>query len=50
MRIGAFVNKFRPAHAKPARWQTADAAVKHLELVTIQGGMSPKPENEADVA
>jgi len=46
MKIGAFMNRFRPAHAKPARWDRADAAVKHLAeapaLVTIQnaGGSS----------
>jgi MoaA/NifB/PqqE/SkfB family radical SAM enzyme len=49
MKIGAFVNRFRPAHAKPARWQQADAAVKHLGLVTIQDG-STKSDSEADVA
>jgi sulfatase maturation enzyme AslB (radical SAM superfamily) len=33
MKIGAFVNRFRPGHANPQRWDRADAAIKHLGLV-----------------
>jgi MoaA/NifB/PqqE/SkfB family radical SAM enzyme len=49
MRIGRFVNRFRPAHAKPARWEHADAAVKHLGLVNIEPALA-KAKNDIDAA
>lgn len=50
MKIGAFVNGFRKESVKPARWEQADAAVKHLGLVNIQGSATPGSQTKADVA
>ncbi|MGZ4788873.1 MAG: radical SAM protein [Terriglobales bacterium] len=49
MKIGAFVNRFRPGHAKPQRWDDADAAIKHLDLVNIQGTLN-QPKTDTDAA
>jgi sulfatase maturation enzyme AslB (radical SAM superfamily) len=50
MRIGRFVNRFRPQVARPERWEHADAAVKHLGLVTIQGSVVTKAGEDTEVA
>jgi hypothetical protein len=43
------VNYFRPAHAKPQRWDHAEASVKHLDLVNIQRTIA-KPKSDIDAA
>ena len=50
MRIGRLVNRLRPQHARPDRWEYADAAVKHLGLVTIQDTSATEHANKAEVA
>jgi len=40
MKIGALVNRFRPNAVKPERWDRADAAVKPVGLVNIEGAVS----------
>ena len=54
MRVGKFMNRFRSSHVDPARWDGADAAVKHLGLVNIQNNYPvPAPveiKEDADVA
>jgi MoaA/NifB/PqqE/SkfB family radical SAM enzyme len=50
MRIGRWVNRLRPEMAKPERWVRADGAVKHLDLVTIEGAEIRGQKKGAEVA
>ena len=49
MKIGALVNRFRPNSVQPERWDRADAAVKPVGLVNIEGTTS-NPKIDCKVA
>jgi organic radical activating enzyme len=49
MKIGSLINHLR-SRAKPGRWDTAEASVKHLDLVNIEGLPSSEPAGKSDVA